>query len=77
MVSVSMGGGHALGGPTEHPQPNTALHLTAYSLRFAMLSSGFQRQVSFGVRPLKVSRRSRHGGAGHAADPDEDFEYGR
>jgi hypothetical protein len=27
-----------------------ALHLTAYSLRFAVLRSGFRRQVSFGVR---------------------------
>jgi hypothetical protein len=33
MVSGSMARVHALGGPTEHPQPNTALHLTASSLR--------------------------------------------
>jgi len=31
-------------------QPNTALHLTAYSLHFAVLRSGFRRQVSLGVR---------------------------
>jgi hypothetical protein len=33
------------------PRPNTALHLTAYSLRFAALRSGFRQQVSLGVRP--------------------------
>jgi hypothetical protein len=31
-------------------RPNTALHLTAYSLRFATLCSGFRQQVSLGVR---------------------------
>jgi len=30
--------------------PNTALHLTAYSLRFAARRSGFRQQVSLGVR---------------------------
>jgi hypothetical protein len=29
---------------------NHALHLTAYSLRFAALRSGFRQQVSAGVR---------------------------
>ncbi len=38
MTSVSRGEGQALSGPLEHPQPNTALHLTAYSLRFAPAS---------------------------------------
>jgi hypothetical protein len=33
MVPVSRGGGQALSGPAEHHQPNTALHLTAFSLR--------------------------------------------
>jgi len=32
MVPVSRGGGQALSGPAEHHQPNTALHLTAFSL---------------------------------------------
>jgi hypothetical protein len=33
------------------PTPNTALHLTAYSLRFAALRSGFRQQMSLGVGP--------------------------
>jgi hypothetical protein len=34
-----------------------ALHLTAYSLRFAPLRSGFRQQVSLGVRRLPADRR--------------------
>jgi hypothetical protein len=30
-------------------RPNTALHLTAYSLRLAALRFGFRQQVSLGV----------------------------
>ena len=32
-----------------------ALHLTAYSLRFATLRCGFRQQVSLGVRPQSVA----------------------
>ncbi len=39
MVTVSMGGGQALGGPTEPPQPNTALHLIASSLRSCLAAA--------------------------------------
>jgi hypothetical protein len=40
----------AAGTRAEVPSPpNTALHLTAYSLCFAALRSGFRQQVSFGV----------------------------
>jgi hypothetical protein len=33
--------------------PNTALHLTAYSLCFAALCSGFRQQMSLGVRTFE------------------------
>ena len=49
MVAVSMGEGHALGGPTEHPQPNTALHLTAYSAPLVP-RSGFRQRLRLSVR---------------------------
>jgi hypothetical protein len=35
---------------------NTALHLIAYSLRFAALYSGFRQQVSLGVGLPELQR---------------------
>jgi hypothetical protein len=39
MVSVSRSGGQALGSPDGAPQPNTALHLTAFSLRSSLAAA--------------------------------------
>jgi hypothetical protein len=39
MVTGSLASVHALGGPTEHPQPNTALHLTTFSLRSCLAAA--------------------------------------